>query len=994
MKNTSDLENWTITFGQGKDKTRLNDNPGTGTAVTDEKFSAKEAAEIIDTEVKQQNEVSPAAVSEAPVLGEAPVQTQQIINDPNEIITNANLDTVDEMYDRYEDPEDFNFEGRPAEDFGKTVTVLEQGKPVTFGEVDGVFYRTLQPIIEPVVTAADWLLSNRPAMQKGLAKGAVKGGQNLNDAVSDLIGLPGRYGSQYAAEITNKLLGTDLTGNSENYLKTGLNDFIDWVGEYIPFNDSAKAVISQKTSSPEIEKVFEVISQYGIVAVPAASIVKGLTSANALARGYMWAALADGLSTDKTNTTIAQDLGLTKYFEEQASPEEKNALIGIIKDAGNLYFQNNPDTEGANRFRLALEGVMLGKGVEALFTHLPRFIKWMPWKKAFSALAVAASAVPNDAEGSPISMVSKYVLGLIGNPAKVAGNLKRLETRQQNLVEKGKPLPGAPNLRRIVMKAPNAKLPDFVVGDLSFDDWIKRTEKILNSKEIVETSRFYEDTRAIFLKHAGGDQELANKYMTAWLVANQNTTPIGAFQNVLLQAEQFARSVPKEQMKAGGLPSPTGAARNVVAGEPIDKGVGQKIFDFVDSGYKKPVRAWMDNNPAGGKPFVVDIHTARDTGLVDKTLINHLKRLGYDTKELDKAQKGKPFDFGDSVNETKYENRADFGRRLTDHLNDVGWQGRKDWEPREIQAVGWGALTKLTQSVAPNVDEALTQSLRRISYEIDPGAGSPWASKFGDRWNKLPLERRATITQTVGSRAMEMAAKASGIDVRRVVHATGGWTDEGVSGQAAAAVAETYTSKQGAELAANYLGYLTNQKEVWVNTIKNATKAPKGFAIDLMEEGTRTLDSNEAVLKFWNEIVASDKSKLFGGYQMIRGTNGEPVMRILVRKQPKIAGEKTRAQIDSVIANDINSMLGKQKFDVKISLRDADIVVTGNDWKKVKDGQGYKSRVAEIGGRGTAGNLDSDGAELTKFLDGEIGKAESGTKGRRSRTGKIKPPDE
>ena len=35
----------------------------------------------------------------------------------------------------------------------------------------------------------------------------------------------------------------------------------------------------------------------------------------------------------------------------------------------------------------------------------------------------------------------------------------------------------------------------------------------------------------------------------------------------------------------------------------------------------------MGNSPDGGSPFVVDVHTARDTGLVDRKLLNHLNEF-------------------------------------------------------------------------------------------------------------------------------------------------------------------------------------------------------------------------------------------------------------------------------------------------------------------------------------------------------------------------------
>ena len=127
---------------------------------------------------------------------------------------------------------------------------------------------------------------------------------------------------------------------------------------------------------------------------------------------------------------------------------------------------------------------------------------------------------------------------------------------------------------------------------------------------------------------------------------------------------------------------------------------GQKIADFVDAAEGKPVRSWMANHPDGGKPFVVDIHTARDTGMVDQELLNHLDRLGYNKDDLAKLK----IDLTGTPTEAAYENRAAWGRGLTDHLNKIKWKGRNDWTPAEAQAVGWMGLTKLTRNAEEDVE--------------------------------------------------------------------------------------------------------------------------------------------------------------------------------------------------------------------------------------------------------------------------------------------------
>ena len=688
------------------------------------------------------------------------------------------------------------------------------------------------------------------------------------------------------------------------------------------------------------------------------------------------------LSNDLRATTRASNQG--RGVLDEMGMASAQPYYDMLVDA--LAIDENTSEGRARMNKVAENMLLLGIAQPVVTGTIAALKRW----KLLLAGGAATTLTGDDAEAAGLGPI---IRGLIAPAKKAESNLRRLKKRYEN-VAKGKPMPGAPNLSRIVVKSSDPNLPDFVVGDVTFDDWIARTEKVLSSDEIAEAGAFYKDVRRVFSEYTEGDEALTDKYMRAWLVAQQNVDVSGALNNVLLQAEQFARSVPIEQMRAGGMPNPTGAARAVLQDEPIKTGVGQKIFDFVDAAEGKETRSWMGNDPGGGTPFVVDVHTARDTGLVDQKLINHLDRLGYDTAELKAAQEGRPFDFGDSVTETKYENRADFGRKLTDHLNSIGWQGRTDWTPSEVQAVGWGAMTKLTGGDAPTPARALVQNTRRISFEIDAGEGSPWANQFGERWSNLPFEAQATITRSVAERAMDVASKRAGIDTRRLVHATGGWTYEGDIGQAPAAVGEALATKEGAELAANIVGYLTNQTQVWVNSVKNATAKPKGFAIDLVEDGTRTLDSNEEVLRFWSELTSGDTSGMLGGYQMIRGDGGEPVMRLLINKPQGVGEAKFKQSVEKLVTGDITAVGEKQPFELLIDAYEADITITGNDWRKVPDGKGYLERISKLGGERAAADLDRDGSELTRFLDEEIRAAETGgSAGRKTRAEKVTEPD-
>lgn len=600
-------------------------------------------------------------------------------------------------------------------------------------------------------------------------------------------------------------------------------------------------------------------------------------------------------------------------------------------------------------------------------------------KKAGAALAPKAGEMAEDylrrtgglMDVAPVGPAAQNTSGLVF-PAKDIETRLRLKQQRNEALAKGKTLPGEPKNDRIVIPAPEgSNLPDFVVGKVTVDDWKNRVESLLKPEQIDEYSRWYSDIRDTFLKYTAGDEEKADRYMSAWLVANQNTSVDSAMANALRQAEQFARGIPESEMIGGGLPTATEAARRALKNEPITSGVGAKISDFVDSAAGSNTRAFYGNETQGGAPFVVDIHSARDTGLVDPILLNHLDRLGY---RVDKEKIKVDFQAGPT--DTQYENRADFGRALTQHLNDIAWQGRNDWRPHEVQAVGWMAMTRLTADAADNTVTALERNLRRISMEVAPGEGSPWAQKFGDRFAALPVERQYAITQTVTNRAVEMSTKITGVDLRGLVHGTGGWENF----QNPAAVAQTLATREGAEYTANLLGLLLQQTEVWVNSVKGMTKNPKAIAVDILEDGSENMATNEGLKRVWDTVTAADTTGLIKGYQPIRTVDGQVGIRVIVDQ----GGAKRMSDIQSALSGSIGQALDSLPFKTRARGYEADLVKARNDWKEAPDGKLYLGRLADLGRGRAPTNLDSLRKELEDLFESEL----SGGKPGRSAGGK------
>jgi hypothetical protein len=595
------------------------------------------------------------------------------------------------------------------------------------------------------------------------------------------------------------------------------------------------------------------------------------------------------------------------------------------------------------------------------------------------ALGASAEAGADAAPVAGKAVVGELAAKGLTHPESETG------ARLKTLAKENRKVTGDPKNVRTVLEPPKDKpeLPPMAIGDIQPEDWIQRTETMLSPKEIQESAEWYDQVRGEFLKHTDGDGELADRYMMAWLVGQQNVSPEGSMNNVLLQAEQLRRGVPAEEMRAGGMPMPTKAIRNVLKGEPVEMGVGVKISDFVDSALGKSVRSWMANQPEGGAPFTVDVHSARDTGMVDDILVNHLTRLGYDTEQLAKLE----IDFsGSGVPRNLYENRANFGRKLTQHLNDIKWQGRSDWKPREIQAIGWMAMTKLTGGESSGSSaSALDQSLRRISFEVAPGEGSPWAKQYSEKFDALEPAEKGRITEVITSRALEKASEIAGIDVRSIVHGTGGWQKF----QNPAAVGQALATREGAEIAANVLGLLLNQTEVWVNSIKGMTANPKAFAIDFLETGSKNLESDEELAKLWDTIMAADPTGLIVGFQSISHVDGRIGIRVLVDKGGKARIKALQEAVEGPITEAVNGL----QYDVRVRGYEADLTKARNDWTKDSDGQAYLGRLADLGVRRTPADWDRLRQELTQALEGELGgggKAAPKSGGKAKGKGKIK----
>lgn len=520
-------------------------------------------------------------------------------------------------------------------------------------------------------------------------------------------------------------------------------------------------------------------------------------------------------------------------------------------------------------------------------------------------------------------------------------------------------IPGEPvNEHTVLEPPPGSNLPVITVGKgITTEDWVRKVEGTLSPEEIDAAARWYGDVERVFEKYVG--KEEAPIYMAAWLVANKNVDPAGAMLNTMRASEKLSGEAVYQ--KQAGLSEDTLKKLFLDELRNDPRGIGQKLYDFVDSALGRETRTFYGDEPSAGAPAVIDVHSFRDMGGLDETYARWLEK-NYGAKGL------KPDLKGDSAtpSETQYEYGADKIRGMTQDLNAQRWRGRDDWTPAEVQAVGWAAQTKLTGEFQ-DPEAAMMRNLRRVSFELAPGEGSPFAEKFGDRFSKLPEAYKAEVTQNVLERAHAIAERISGTKLQMPVFGSGGWQDYPPQ---PARVSQPMASPEGAELYANAVGYLAQQTEVWVNSV--GMKSGNATAIDIVEKGTKTLEDDLMLRAMWARVREADPTGLIEGFQPIRTPEGDVGIRVLVLGQGKKA-----AALEQEAFPVIRDVLSEGNTEYIVNVRTANVVRAGNDWKENPDGKGYLERLEGLGGQEAARRVRDHRRELETIFGAELERVEA-----------------
>jgi hypothetical protein len=515
------------------------------------------------------------------------------------------------------------------------------------------------------------------------------------------------------------------------------------------------------------------------------------------------------------------------------------------------------------------------------------------------------------------------------------------------------------------------------VGPVSTEQWIKRNETVLENEENIKAAgRWYQEAYPTYQQYFG---DKAPEMLGAWLMANQNATPGFAQLSATRALEQYINKTegsPMAGLAHDKLATYWDAMQSGDKSKLADITTGQKIYDFIDSAAGQPTRTFYGNDPAAGMPAVSDVHTFRDTGRIDDTLHKWV-RANYGDEVANKIVVDK--DMSGGAGEVPYEWSADRIRQITSDLNERAWLGKSDWIPSEVQAIGWMGMSKMLGRKGQTAEQAITENVRNLSYELDFGAGAPFNTQFPD-WHALPVEHKAEISKVILDHAVDFANGITGAQEFSRVAGTGGWHDWTNPSYRSRYV----MSPEVAADTANIIGYLGQQTAVYESRAANS-----GRNLGLRVSGPG-MDSDATIRELW-KTLREKHPDLAIGFSPTRDAQGVPGIELTFDG----GGQKMLARIEGELASTLESELTRLGVKANADFFKADTTLHGNDWTVNPDGRNYLERLSARYGPDLQRRLDDyRRSQLEPTLGRKIAEAKSRAAGGGQEQGGLLGPGE
>lgn len=484
----------------------------------------------------------------------------------------------------------------------------------------------------------------------------------------------------------------------------------------------------------------------------------------------------------------------------------------------------------------------------------------------------------------------------------------------------------------------------YYIGEPTPEQWIRRVESVLSPEEIRKAANWYAEAPPVYQEIFG--RKLGIYYMAAWLMANKNATPEFAMTSALRTREQTKTG--KQGDKKGGLAHDAlmdfwsnitdDMEREGSNAEPPKikgEGIGQKLYDFMDSTLGKSTRTWMGNDARGGEPFVADIHSLRDRGFMDETTLDRLKEVFGNRANAEIDLLGTP-------SEPMYEGAAQWGRDMAAAMRERGWQGMSDLTAAQVQAIGWVAINKMYGGRPQTALDSIQANARQLSFELAPGQGSAYEKRFGKAYGALPLQGRIDVTKDVNDWLLKKLSTRSGTHTLDTIQAAGAWGPYTEASTQARVVASAETAID----IANMLGYVSQQTGVFVS---RPAPSGKSRALDIVAP---SFVDPHATQQFWEHVKRAIPEIAEGFSPVMR--DGKQGIRVFLP-----AG---RALSQAMLQDDIVPRLHALAMDTgqAVDLYPLNVESTyhGNDWEKDPTGGSYLAPLAERHGPGLQRWLD------------------------------------
>lgn len=257
-----------------------------------------------------------------------------------------------------------------------------------------------------------------------------------------------------------------------------------------------------------------------------------------------------------------------------------------------------------------------------------------------------------------------------------------------------------------------------IIGAITPEEWVQRVLAVVPSAaERDKLARWYRDVSTTFQKFFGDNPD-AEALVRGFAVSQANASPASGLQAVLRVMDRI-----KTGQEIGGKEIST-VVKSIEAAlrdEHVTRGLAAKLHDFIDSIEGKHTRTWMGDDPRGGWPTANDIHAIRDLGYVDKKIVARLRN----------PERGAPWkrgiqefevDSGGSPTVHQYERMRKQYEAISQHLNDISFDGRGDWTPSEVQALGWSTVQRLHGAIPEDLTYAAVSNMRKVSIDISDAA--------------------------------------------------------------------------------------------------------------------------------------------------------------------------------------------------------------------------------------------------------------------------------